>query len=142
MEMLLATVKAVGGAHHGSTVGVMGGGRHITISTCSTRAGSECVAQVLQGLCELNAHTTTMSIDGISADDSTSRAAFLGVLCTFVCGEALPFVRMFRGIPSYGQLLAGRGRSSVCALAGTSAVLARWWEDTGEDSGWSKIRSV
>ena len=32
----------------------------------STRAGSECVAHVVQGLCEVNPDSTVMSIDGLS----------------------------------------------------------------------------
>ena len=43
----------------------------------STRAGSECVAHVIQGLSELNPDSTVMSIDGISACDQISRAAML-----------------------------------------------------------------
>ena len=43
----------------------------------STRAGSECVAHVLQGLCELDDQCTVTSTDGISAYDLVSRAAML-----------------------------------------------------------------
>ena len=42
-----------------------------------TRAGSECVAHVIQGLSELNPDSTVMSIDGITAYDQISRAAML-----------------------------------------------------------------
>ena len=43
----------------------------------STRAGSECVAHVIQGLCEVNPDSTVMSIDGLSAYDQISRAAMM-----------------------------------------------------------------
>ena len=44
----------------------------------STRAGcGECVAHVLQGICELDPTITIMSIDGISAFDFVSRRAML-----------------------------------------------------------------
>ena len=66
----------------------------------STRAGSECVAHLIQGLCELNPNSTVMSIDGISAYDQISRAAMLDGLYTHCGGEAIPFVRMFYGLPS------------------------------------------
>ena len=64
----------------------------------STRAGGECVAHALQGICEVD--STILSIDGISAFDMVSRAAMLDGLYTLVGGEALPFVRMFYGAPS------------------------------------------
>ena len=62
----------------------------------STRAG-ECVAHLIQGLCELNPNSTVMSIDGISVYDQISRAAMLDGLYTHCGGEAIPFVRMFYG---------------------------------------------
>ena len=43
----------------------------------STRAGCECVSHMLQGLTDLDAHATVMSIDGIGAYDSSSRRAML-----------------------------------------------------------------
>ena len=63
-------------------------------------AGDQCVAHVLEGLCELDGHCTVTSIDGISAYDLVSRAAMLDGLLNRVGGEALPFVRMFCGSPS------------------------------------------
>ena len=66
----------------------------------STRAGSECVAHVIQGLSELDPDSTVMSIDGISAYDQISRAAMLDGLHTHCGGETIPFVRMFYGSPS------------------------------------------
>ena len=63
----------------------------------STRAGSECVAHVMQGLDD---HYTVTSIDGISAYDLVVRAAMLDGLLNRVGGEALPFVRMFCGSTS------------------------------------------
>ena len=66
----------------------------------STRAGSECVAHVIQGLCEVNPEATVMSIDGISAFDQISRAAMLDGLFSRCGGKAIPFVRMFYSSPS------------------------------------------
>ena len=37
-----------------------------------SRAGWECVAHFIQGLCELNPNSTVTSIDGISAHDQIS----------------------------------------------------------------------
>ena len=39
----------------------------------STRAGSLCVAHVIQGLCEVNLEASVISIDGICAFDQISR---------------------------------------------------------------------
>ena len=75
----------------------------------STRAGCECVAHVLQGICELDPTTTITSIDGISAFDLVSHRAMLSGLHRLEMGNrALPFVRMFYGDPS-----------------------SYWWEDDG-----------
>ena len=75
----------------------------------SPRAGCECVAHVLQGICELDPTTTITSIDGISAFDLVSRRAMLSGLHRLEMGNrALPFVRMFYGDPS-----------------------SYWWEDDG-----------
>ena len=63
----------------------------------STRAGSECVAHVIQGLCEVNPEATVMLIDGISAFDQISRAAMLDGLFS---RKGHPFVRMFCSSPS------------------------------------------
>ena len=60
----------------------------------STRAG-ECVAHLIQGLCELNPNSTVMSIDGISAYDQISRAAMLDGLYTHCGGKAIPRRRTF-----------------------------------------------
>ena len=61
----------------------------------STRARSECIAHVLQGLCEQNPQATVMSIDGLGAFDPISRAAMLdGLLNVAHCGAVLPFVWM------------------------------------------------
>ena len=61
--------------------------------TCvSTRAGSECVAHVIQGL--------TVVID------QSSRAAMMDGLCSLCGGEVVPFVRFFHGSPI--QLHVGR----------------------------------
>ena len=66
----------------------------------STRAGSECIAHVIQGLTELNPEATVLSIDGISAHDQISRAAMMDGLFSLCGGEAVPFVRLFYGSPS------------------------------------------
>ena len=67
----------------------------------STRAGCECIAHVLQGLCDVNPLTTVTSIDGVSAYDLISRRAMLSGLSGVDGGSAsLPFVRMFYGSPS------------------------------------------
>ena len=47
----------------------------------TTRAGTECIAHVLQGVTDLDHRATVLSIDGIGAFDSVSRASMLqGVL--------------------------------------------------------------
>ena len=67
----------------------------------STRAGCECVAHVIQGLCEMNPTATITSIDGISAYDSISRRAMLqGFHHLDEGSRVLPFVRLFHGTPS------------------------------------------
>ena len=67
----------------------------------STRAGCECIAHALQGLCDVDPNATIISIDGISAYDQISRAAMMdGLLNVAGGGKALPFVKMFYGSPS------------------------------------------
>ena len=67
----------------------------------STRAGCECIAHALQGLCELNPRTTITSIDGVGAYDLVSRKAMLiGLRGVDGGNSSLPFVRMFYGSPS------------------------------------------
>ena len=62
----------------------------------STRAGSECIAHVLQ-----NPQATVISIDGLGAFNQISQTAMLdGLLNVGHCGAVLPFVRMFYGAPS------------------------------------------
>ena len=71
----------------GRTLGIMVGelGPSVEAATApyqyalSTRAGSECIAHVIQGLTELNSEATVLSIDGISAYDQISRAAMGGL---------------------------------------------------------------
>ena len=66
----------------------------------STRAGSECIAHVLQALSELNPQCKVMSIDGISAYDLIARKAMLEGLVDVAGGEqVLQHVRLFYGIP-------------------------------------------
>ena len=67
----------------------------------STRAGCECIAHALQGLCELNPRMTITSIDGVGAYDLISRKAMLTGLQGVDGGNSsLPFVRVFYGSPS------------------------------------------
>ena len=68
----------------------------------STRAGTECVAHVLQVLAEIDPQATVVSIDGVGgAYDSISRMVMLETLIAMPGGsEALPFVRSFYGQPS------------------------------------------
>ena len=67
----------------------------------STRAGTECVAHVLQVLTEMDPQTTIVSIDGVGAYDSISRKAMLEALMEMPGGsQALPRVRLFYGQPS------------------------------------------
>ena len=61
-----------------------------------TRAGTECVAHVLQALTEADPTATVLSIDGISAYDLISRRAMLEALRRVPGGDqVLPFVRLF-----------------------------------------------
>ena len=63
-----------------------------------TRAGSECVAHILQHLTDLDPRATIVSVDGIGAFDLVSRNAMLrGLLSIEDGGKVLPFVRMFYG---------------------------------------------
>ena len=67
----------------------------------STKAGCECVAHIVQGLIDLDADATLLSVDGIGAFDLVSRAAMMrGLLEVEGGGSALPFVRQFYGSPS------------------------------------------
>ena len=62
----------------------------------STRAGTECVAHVVQALTSLDPSATILSIDGVGAYDSISRRAMFRGLMDMVDGEKLvPFVRLF-----------------------------------------------
>ena len=60
-----------------------------------TRAGCECIAHALQGLCDVDPNATIISIGGIGAFDQISRAAMVEG-----GGQAIPFVRLFHGSPS------------------------------------------
>ena len=66
-----------------------------------TRAGCECVAHIFHSLTEVDPSTTVISVDGVGAFDSVSRAAMLSGLLDMEEGEQLlPFVRMFYSQPS------------------------------------------
>ena len=59
------------------------------------------MAHIVQGLTDLDADTTLLSVDGIGAFDLVSRAAMMrGLLEVGGGGSALPFVRQFYGSPS------------------------------------------
>ena len=83
----------------------------------SIRAGCECVAHVLQALCEVDERATIMSIDGISAYDLISRRAMLSGLAQVDGGrEVLPFVKSFYGAPSHdAPVVLSRTTQRVCA---------------------------
>ena len=67
----------------------------------STRAGTECVAHVVQTLTSQDRSATILSIDGVGAYDSISRRAMFRGLMDMVDGEKLvPFVRLFYNSPS------------------------------------------
>ena len=66
----------------------------------STRAGSECIAHVLQTLTDTTPNATVLSIDGIGAFDLVSREAMFRGLLSVEGGTVLPFVRQFYGTPS------------------------------------------
>ena len=64
----------------------------------STRAGTECVAHALQASVAMDASTCILSIDGISAFDSMSRAAMMeGLAALPNASSMLPFVLSFYG---------------------------------------------
>ena len=67
----------------------------------STRAGTECVAHVVQALTSLDPSATMLSIGGVGAFDSISRRAMFRGLMDMVDGEKLvPYVRLFYDSPS------------------------------------------
>ena len=67
----------------------------------SSRAGTECIAHVLQVLTEVDPCSTVVSIDGVGAYDSISRKAMLEALTRVLGGpKVLPSVRLFYGQPS------------------------------------------
>ncbi len=67
----------------------------------STRAGTECVAHALQAATDFDEEATVLSIDGIGAFDSISRAAMLQALADLPGASGLlPFVKLWYGRPS------------------------------------------
>ena len=67
----------------------------------STRAGTECIAHILQTVTEDNPRTTVLSIDGIGAFDLISRKSMLEALMRVQGGpDITPFVRQFYVQPS------------------------------------------
>ena len=67
----------------------------------STRAGTECIAHVIQALTDMNENTTILSIDGVGAYDNISRNAMFRGVADMVDGDKLiPFIRQFYSTPS------------------------------------------
>ena len=67
----------------------------------STRAGTECVAHVVQALTSLDPRATILSIDSVGAYDTISRRAMMRGLADMADGDRLiPFVRLFYDSPS------------------------------------------
>ena len=67
----------------------------------STRAGTECVARIVQALTRMDENATLLSIDGVGAHDSISRRAMFRGLADMVDGEKIiPFVRQLNDSPS------------------------------------------
>ena len=78
----------------------------------STRAGTECIAHVLQALTELDPRATIMSIDGVGAFDLISRKSTLEAPMEMESGsQVLPFVSMFYGAI---QCTSGRTKQAWC----------------------------
>ena len=64
----------------------------------STRAGTECVAHVLQAVTDLDDSMTVLSIAGVGAFDSISHASMLQALAELAgISKALPFGRLWYG---------------------------------------------
>ena len=71
----------------------------------STRAGTECVAHIVQALTIIDENATLLSIDGVGAYDSISRRAMFRGLANMVDGEkTIPFVRQFYDSPFSGKM--------------------------------------
>ena len=67
----------------------------------TTRAGTECIAHVVQALMDADPSATVLSVDGIGAFDLVSRQSMLEGLRRVEGGDsALPFVSQFYGSPS------------------------------------------
>ena len=78
----------------------------------STRAGTECIAHILQTLTEDNPYTTVLSIDGIGAFNLISLKSMLEALMTVEGGPyIMPFVRQFCGNLS---CVSGRVTTAPC----------------------------
>ena len=66
----------------------------------STRAGTECVAHVLQALTSLDREATTLSINGVGAYDTIGRRVLMRGVAAIVDGDKLiPFARQFYSSP-------------------------------------------
>ena len=62
----------------------------------TTKSGGECVAHAIQSFTDLSRQATVLTIDGISAYDSISRAAMMDGLSNVNGGNAvLPFMLQF-----------------------------------------------
>ncbi|CAK0805609.1 unnamed protein product, partial [Prorocentrum cordatum] len=83
----------------------------------STRAGTECVAHLIQSLTQANPEATVLSIDGIGAFDLMSRNAMLhGLAGLPAASSALPFCRMFYGHCGIG---VNMGKTKGLVVLGT-----------------------
>ena len=80
----------------------------------TTKSGGECVAHAIKSLTDLNSQATVLTIDGISAYDSISRASMLNGLSNVNGGYAvLPFVLKFYTQPSEYHWMDDCGRNNV-----------------------------
>jgi hypothetical protein len=88
----------------------------------STRAGTECVAHLVQALTQDDANSTVVSIDGIGAFDLMSRNAMLEGLTRLPrASTLLPFCRLFSG-------------EAACTSGTTTAESATKWRRQKEAS--------
>ena len=79
----------------------------------STRAGTECVAHMVQALTSMDDRATILSVDGVGAYDSISRNAMFQGVADMVDGEKIiPFIRQFYDSPSQFLWEDDDGRST------------------------------
>ena len=74
---------------------------HPSQHALSTRAGTECVAHVVQALTSLESEATILSIDGVGAYDTIGRRALMRGVADIADGDKLiPFGQQFYSSPS------------------------------------------